>query len=120
MDELLWVLDDYFKIMFPDRVIPEKIDTLISAFMGTNALVDFSWAQTLSGAETVIALTQAHGIRADFNAAFSGFPVDSDGNEVDIQPFTARAGILAEKLLSMLEAREKEIEELRAQAAAEQ
>ena len=61
MHKLLLVLDDFFKIMFPDRVIPEKIDALISAFAGTNALVDFSRAQTLSGAETVIALTQAHG-----------------------------------------------------------
>ena len=68
----------------------------------------------------MIALTQAHGARVDFNAAFSGFPVDSNGNEVDIQPFTARAGVLAEKLLALLEAREKEIEEAKAQATLEQ
>ena len=68
----------------------------------------------------MIALTQAHGAQVDFNTVFSGFPVDSDGNEVDLQPFIARAGVLAEKLLAMLEAREKEIEEAKAQAAAEQ
>ena len=47
----------------------------------------------------MIALTHAHGIRANFEAAFSGFPVDSNGEEVDIQPFQETAGTLAEKLL---------------------
>ena len=120
MGKLLRVLDDFFKIMFPDRSVPDNIDALISAFMGTNALVDFSRAQTLSGAETVIALTHAHGIQANFEAAFSEFLVDSSGEEVDIQPFQATAGTLAEKLLAMLEAREKALEELRAHEAPEQ
>ena len=120
MGKLLLVLDNFFKIMFPDHLVPDNIDALISAFMGTNALVDFSRAQTLSGAETVIALTQAHGIQTNFDAAFSGFLVDSSGDEVDLQPFQAPAGILAEKLLAMLEAREREIKELKAQEAAEQ
>ena len=106
--------------MFPDRELPEGVDNLLKAFAGTSALVDFSRAQTLSGAETVIALTQAHGARVDFDAVFSRFPVDSNGNEVAHQPFEARAGILAEKLLALLEAREKEIEEIRAQEAMEQ
>ena len=85
MGKLLLVLDNFFKIMFPDRVMPKKIDALISAFAGTNAMVNFSRAQTLSGAKTVIALMQAHGTQVDFNAAFSGFPVDSDDNEVDVE-----------------------------------
>ena len=106
--------------MFPDRELPEGVDNLLKAFAGTSALVDFSRAQTLSGAETVIALTQAHGARVDFDAVFSRFPVDSNGNEVALQPFEARAGILAEKLLALLEAREKEIEEIRAREAMEQ
>ena len=50
MGKLLLVLDNFFKIMYPDRVMPEGIDALLSAFAGTNALVDFSRAQTLSGA----------------------------------------------------------------------
>ena len=118
--KLRLVLSDFFKIMFPDRLVPDNIDALINSFMGTNALVEFSRAQTLSGAETVIALTHAHGIQANFKAAFSRFPVDSTGEEVDIQPFQATAGTLAEKLLAMLEAREKTLEEFRAHEAAEQ
>ena len=87
--------------MFPDRALPEGVDNLLQAFAGASALIDFSRAQTLLGAETVIALTQAHGAPVDFDAVFSKFPVDSDGNEVALQPFEARAGILAEKLLAL-------------------
>ena len=120
MEKILLLLDDFFKIMFPDRDLPEGVNNLLEAFAGASSLVDFSRAQTLSGAETVIALSEAHGARVDFNSIFSKFPVDSDGNEVALQPFEARAGILAEKLLALLEAREKENEEIRAREAMEQ
>ena len=93
--------------LFPDRALPEGVNNLLEAFAGASSLVDFSRAQTLSRVETVIALTEAHGARVDFNSIFSKFPVDSGGNEVALQPFEARAGILAEKLLALLEAREK-------------
>ena len=65
-------------------------------------------------------LTHAHGIQANLEAAFSGFPVDSSSEEVDIQPFQAIADTLAEKLLAMLEARENALKELRAHEAVEQ
>ena len=44
MVKILLMLDNFFKIMFPDRVLPEGIDALLSAFAGANALVDFSRA----------------------------------------------------------------------------
>ena len=98
MEKTFLLLDNFFKIMFPDRALPEGIDNLLNSFSGADSLVDFSRAQTLSGAETVIALTEAHKAPVDFDAIFSQFPVDSDGNEVALAPFEARAGILAKKL----------------------
>lgn len=120
MEKILLLLDSFFKIMFPDRQLPEGVDNLLNSFSGADALVDFSRAQTLSGAETVITLAQAHGAQVDFDSIFSKFPVDAAGNEVALQPFEARAGILAEKLLALLEAREKEFEERAAREAMEQ
>ena len=63
--------------------------------MGTNALVDFSRAQTMYGAEAVLTLSQAHGIEADFGAALFGVPLDSSGEEVDLEPFEETAAVLA-------------------------
>ena len=120
LGKLRLVLSDFFKMMFPEWEVPNGIDALVSAFMGTPALVDFSRAQTLSGAEAVLTLAGAHGIEANFEAAFSGVPVDADGEEVDLGPFEAKAIPLAEKLLSMLEARERAAEEQRAREAAAQ
>ena len=120
MERTFLLLDDFFKIMFPDRALPEGIDNLLNSFLGANSLVDFSRAQTLSGAETVIALTEANKAPVDFDAIFSQFPVDSNGKEVALAPFVTRAGVLAEKLLALLEARERENEELRAREAADQ
>ena len=105
--------------MFPRRSRPTDIDTLIGAFLGTNALVDFSRAQTLSGAEAVITLSRAHGIKADFERAVGGVPLDSSGEEVELEPFTAVASVLAQRLLAMLEARERAIEEAERKAAEE-
>ena len=107
MEKTFLLLDNFFKIMFPDHELPEGIDNLLNSFSGADSLVDFSRAQTLSGAETVITLAEAHKAPVDFDAIFSKFPVDSDGNDVALAPFEARAGILAEKLLALLEAREK-------------
>ena len=42
MEKILLMLDNFFEIMFPDPVLPEGIENLLSAFAGTNALVDFS------------------------------------------------------------------------------
>ena len=120
LGKLRLVLSDFFKTMFPDRSVPNNIDALVSPFMGTNALVDFSRAQTISGAEAVLTLSQAHGIEANFEAAFFGVPVDSSGEEVDLEPFEGTAIALAEKLLNMLEARERVAEEKRAREAAAQ
>ena len=114
------MLSDFFKTMFPDRSVPNSIDALVSAFMGTNALVDFSRAQTMSGPEARITLSHAHGIEANFEAAFSRVPVDSSGEEVDLEPFEETATTLAEKLLNMLEARERAAEEKRARKSAAQ
>ena len=101
--------------MFPEHPVPNNIDGLISTFLGTGALVDFSQAQTLSRAEAVLTLSGAHGIDVDFSAIFYKIPVDDEGKEVDLVPFEARVVPLAEKLLEFLEARAKELEELEAQ-----
>ena len=61
--------------MFPDHLVPNNTDALVSAFMGTNALVDFSRAQTISGAEAVLTLSQAHGIEADFRQPSPEYPL---------------------------------------------
>ena len=120
LGKLRLVLSDFFKTMFPYRLVPNNIDALVSAFMGTNALVDFSRALTMSRAEAVLTLSRAHGIEADFEAAFSGVPVDSNDEEVDLEPFEETATALAEKLLTMLEARERVAKEKRAREAAAQ
>ena len=51
------MLSSFHGTMFPQRSVPANIDALVGAFMGTNALVDFSHAQTLFGAKTVLALS---------------------------------------------------------------
>ena len=74
-------------------------------------MVDFSRAQTLSGAEAVLTLSQAHGIQGDIKAAFCGVPLDSSGAEVDLKPFEKSTSILANQLLAMLQARAEAAEE---------
>ena len=108
------VLKDFFQTMFPESVVPTSTEGLINAFMGTSALVDFSRAQTLSGAEVVLTMTGAHGVTADYATIFSEIPVGEDGQEVDLKPFEVQAVPLADKLLKFLEAREKEIARLEA------
>ena len=81
-------------------------------------LVDFSRAQTLSGAEAVLTLAGAHGVEVDFSRIFSSVPTDEQGSEVNLDPFAAVAKPLAEKLLGFLERREKELEELEEQERA--
>ena len=79
LGKLRRVLIDFFKTMFPEQEVPDGIDGLVSAFMGTPALVEFSRAQTLSGAEAVLTLTGAHGVNPDYAPIFSNIPVGEDG-----------------------------------------
>lgn len=58
-----------------------------------------------------------HGIQGDFEKAFRGVPLDSSGQEVDLQPFMESASILAKQLLAMLEARARAAEEARLKAS---
>ena len=118
LGKLRRVLIDFFKTMFPEQEIPDSIEGLVSAFMGTPALVEFSRAQILSGAEAVLTLTGAHGVNPDYATIFSKIPVGEDGREVDLKPFEEKAIPLADKLLKFLEAREKELDELEALEAA--
>ena len=111
LGKLQRVLFSFHETIFPRRSIPDNIDALVGAFMGTNALVDFSRAHTLSGEETVLTLLQEHGIQGDFETAFRGVPLDLSGQEVDLEPFMGHASILANQLLDMLEARARAAEE---------
>ena len=86
--------------------------------MGTPVLVDFSRAQTLSGAEAVLTLAGAHGAEVNFSRSFSSAPTNEQGSEVNLEPFAAAAKPLAEQLLEFLERREKELEELEEQERA--
>ena len=118
LGKLCRVLIDFFKTMFPEQEVPNSTEGLVSAFMGTPALVEFSRAQTLSGAEAVVTLTGAHGVNPNYETIFSKIPVGEDGREVDLKPFEEKAIPLADKLLKFLEAREKELDELEALEAA--
>ena len=111
LGKLQRVLLSFHEAMFPQYLKPKDIDTLVGAFLGMNALVDFSRAQTISGAEAVLTLSQAQGIQGDFVAAFRGVPLDSSGAEVDLKPFEKSASILANQLLAMLQARAEAAEE---------
>ena len=104
--------------MFPLQEVPTGLEDLIKVFLGTPMLVDFSRAQTLSGAEAVLTLTRAHGAEVDFSSIFSSVPTDEQGLEINLEPFAAAAKPLAEQLLAFLERREKELEELKAQERA--
>ena len=119
----LWlILNKLHRMMFPMQEVPTGLEDLIKVFLGTPALVEFSRAQTLSGAEAVLTLAGAHGVNVDFRRVFSKVPTDEQGSEVDLEPFVAEAKPLAEQLLELLERRAKELEELeereRAKAAA--
>ena len=81
-------------------------------------LVDFSRAQTLSGAEAVLTLTRAHGAEVDFPSIFSSVPTDEQGLEINLEPFADAAKPLVEQLLALLERRAKEMEELEAREQA--
>ena len=90
--------------MFLEKEHPTKIHALISAFLGTIALADFSREQTAFGAEAALTLSMANRIEGDFAEAFSGLPRNSNGKEVDLTPYAAHASTLAKQLLAMLEA----------------
>ena len=119
MGKLWLILSELHRMMFPSQEVPTGIDALIKVFMGTPAFVEFSRAQTLSGAEAVLTLAGAHGVNVDSRQVFSKVPTDELAVEVDLEPFEAVAKPLAEQLLKFLELREKEMQELEAQAAAE-
>ena len=76
MGKLRLILSELHQMMFPSQEVPTGIDALIKVFMGTPALVEFSRAQTLSGAEAVLTLAGAHGVNVDFSKVFSKVPAD--------------------------------------------
>ena len=112
------ILSDLYRMMFPPQEVPTGLEDLIKVFLGTPALVEFSRAQTLSGAEAVLTLAGAHGAEVDFCCIFSSVPTDDQGSEVNLEPFAVAAKPLAEQLLEFLERREKELEELKEQERA--
>jgi hypothetical protein len=115
MGKFRLILRDLYQMMFPFQEVPTGLEDLIKVFLGTPVLVDFSRAQTLSGAEAVLTLTRAHGAEVDFSSIFSSVPTDEQGLEINLEPFAAVAKPLAEQLLVFLEHREKELEELEKQ-----
>ena len=118
MGKLRLILKDLYQMMFPEQEVPTGLEDLIKVFLGTPIIVDFSRAQTLSGAEDVLTLTRAHGAEVDFPSIFSSVPTDKQGLEINLEPFADAAKPLAEQLLAFLERRVKEMEELEAQEQA--
>ena len=118
MGKFRLILKDLYQMMFPEQEVPTRLEDLIKVFLGTPVLVDFSRAQTLSGAEAVLTLTRAHGAEVDFPRIFSSVPTDDQGLEINLEPFAEAARPLAERLLTLLERRAKEMEELEAQEQA--
>ena len=113
--KLRLILSELHKMMFPLQEVPTGLEDLIKVFLGTPALVEFSRAQTLFGAEAVLTLAGAHGVNVDFRRVFSSVPTDKQGSEVNLEPFAATAKPLAEQLLEFMEHRAKELEELEEQ-----
>ena len=104
--------------MFPLQEVPTGLEDFIKVFLRTPVQVDFSRAQTLSGAEVVLTLAGAHGVNVNFRRVFSNVPTDKQVSEVDLEPFAAAAKPLAEQLLEFMERRAKELEELEEQERA--
>ena len=113
------ILVEFHETLFPSDDVPSTLDALVSVFLNTSVLVEFSREQTLSGAETVLTLARAHGIDGDFEKAFRGPPKDSSGRDVNLKPFAADSQKLAQQLLEMLEARAQAAEEARRKAVEE-
>src|SRR5664279_3749516 len=90
--------------MFPDAALPQTIDGLVEAFRATS-LADYSQEQTIRGARAAVTLAMAGGIQGDYEKAFSEFPKDADGKEVDLKPFENQARKLAKQLSNMLSKR---------------
>ena len=118
MGKLRLILKDLYQMMFPEQEVPTGLEDLIKVFLGTPVIVNFSRAQTLSGAEAVLTLTREHGAEIDFSSIFSSVPMDEQGLEINLEPFVDAAKPLAEQLLAFLERRAKEMEELEAQEQA--
>ena len=90
--------------MFPDAVVPSTVAGLAEALRGTS-LGDYSKEQTVRGVRAAMMLALAGGIQGDFEKAFSEFPKNADGKEVDLKPFARQARKLAKQLNETLSRR---------------
>ena len=97
-------LSSYHQSMFPDAALPPTVDGLVEALRGSS-LADYSQEQTVRGARAVVTLALAGGIQGDFQKAFSEFPKDADGKEVELKPFARQARKLAKQLTDTLSKR---------------
>ena len=97
-------LSSYHRSMFPDAAIPATMDGLVESLCGSS-LSDYSQEQTVRGARAAVTLALAGGIQGDFQKAFSEFPKDADGKEVDLKPFARQARKLSKQLNDTLSRR---------------
>ena len=98
-------LSSFHRSMFPDAALPPTVDGLVEALRATS-LADYSQEQTVRGARATVTLAMEGGIQGDFERAFSEFPKDADGKEVDLKPFARQTRKLAKQLSDTLSKRD--------------
>jgi hypothetical protein len=98
--------------MYPDEEdFPETLEGLVAAYGNEeDPMLEYSRAQSTSGAEAAITLALASGIKGDFKGAFSTHPKGADGREVDLAPFGAKASRYAQILSETMERMVQEAE----------
>ena len=97
------------EVMLPGEDAPSTLERLANVFAASDAAIkDYSYMQTERGTRSLISLIMAHGMKVDFEAITSSFPVGSDGKDVSMKKYTKLDRPLASQFSKLIATREAE------------
>ena len=97
------------EMMLPSVEAPKDLAGLVDAFHSNDeAIRGFSYTQTERGVCSFLAVALAHGIKVDFEAITTKYPVDADGRPKSTRKHTKNAARLASQFSELIRAREAE------------
>ena len=97
------------EMMLPSAEAPKDFAGLVDAFHSNDeAIRGFSYTQTERGVCSFLAVALAHGIKVDFEAITTKYPVDADERPKSTRKHTKTAARLASQFSELIRAREAE------------
>ena len=97
------------EMILPSIEAPKDLTGLVDAFHSNDeAIRGFSYTQTERGVCSFLAVALAHGIKVDFEAITTKYPVDADGKPKSTRKYTKTAARLASQFSELIRAREAE------------